>query len=97
MDKKGRQLENKRDTGHRFVLEADLVILALGFVPRSIGEGLIKSLGLKLNNQGNVEVNGFQTSQPWVFAAGDTVSGASLVVHAINSGRQAAEAISQSL
>jgi glutamate synthase (NADPH/NADH) small chain len=80
-----------------FVIEADLVILALGFVPRSIGEGLIKSLGLKLNDQGNVEVNGYQTSQPWVFAAGDTISGASLVVHAINSGRQAAAAISKTL
>jgi NADPH-dependent glutamate synthase beta subunit-like oxidoreductase len=80
-----------------FVIEADLVILALGFVPRSIGEGLIKSLGLKLNDQGNVEANGYQTSQPWVFAAGDTISGASLVVHAINSGRQAAAAISKTL
>jgi glutamate synthase (NADPH/NADH) small chain len=80
-----------------FVIEADLVILALGFVPRSIGEGLIKSLGLKLNDQGNVEVDGYQTNQPWVFAAGDTISGASLVVHAINSGRQAAAAISQTL
>lgn len=79
-----------------FVIEADLVILALGFV-HVVHEGLIKSLGLKLNEQGNVEVNGYQTSHPWVFAAGDTISGASLVVHAINSGRQAAAAISQTL
>lgn len=79
-----------------FVLEADLVILAMGFV-HVVHEGLIKSLGLKLDDHGNVEVNGYQTSQPWVFAAGDNISGASLVVHAINSGRQAAAAISQSL
>ncbi len=98
-------VRNPRDNGWKikeipntnFVIEADLVILALGFVPRSIGEGLIKSLGLKLNDQGNVQANGYQTSQPWVFAAGDTISGASLVVHAINSGRQAAAAISQTL
>ncbi len=79
-----------------FVLEADLVILAMGFV-HVVHEGLIKSLGLKLDDRGNVEVNGYQTSQPWVFAAGDNICGASLVVHAINSGRQAAAAISQSL
>ena len=44
---------------------------------------------------GNVDVNNFQTSQPWVFAAGDTASGASLVVRAIDSGRKAAAAIDQ--
>jgi NAD(P)H-dependent glutamate synthase small subunit len=79
-----------------FVLEADLVILAMGFV-HVIHEGLIKSLSLKLDDHGNVKVNDYQTSRPWVFAAGDTINGASLVVHAINSGRQTAAAISQSL
>ena len=42
---------------------------------------------------GNVAVENCQTSEPAVFAAGDTVSGASLVVRAIDSGRQAAAAI----
>jgi NADPH-dependent glutamate synthase beta subunit-like oxidoreductase len=40
-----------------------------------------------------VAVKNFQTSQPWVFAAGDTINGASLVVRAIDSGRSAAIAI----
>lgn len=78
--------------GTDFVLEADLVILALGF-EHVVHDGLIKELRIQLDKRGNVEVNNYQTSEPWVFAAGDTVSGASLVVHAINSGRKAAAAI----
>jgi len=78
--------------GTDFVLKADLVILALGF-EHVIHEGLIKELGLQLDKRGNVEVNNHQTSEPWVFAAGDTINGASLVVHAINSGRESSEAI----
>jgi len=75
-----------------FTLKVDLVLLALGFV--HVGhKGLIESLGLKLDDHGNVQVNDCRTSEPWVFAAGDSVSGASLVVRAINSGRQAASAI----
>jgi NAD(P)H-dependent glutamate synthase small subunit len=77
-----------------FVLDADLVILAMGFV-HVVYEGLIKSLSLKLDEQGNVEVNNHQTSLPWIFAAGDTINGASLVVNAIDSGRQTALAIDQ--
>jgi glutamate synthase (NADPH/NADH) small chain len=80
--------------GTDFVLKADLVILALGF-EHVIHDGLIKDLGLQLDKRGNVEVNNYQTSEPWVFAAGDTINGASLVVHAINSGREASEAINK--
>jgi NAD(P)H-dependent glutamate synthase small subunit len=75
-----------------FVLEVDLVILATGFV-HVVHEGLIKDTQLKLDQRGNVAVNDCQTSDPQIFAAGDTVSGPSLVVHAINNGRQAAAAI----
>ena len=78
--------------GTDFVLKADLVILALGF-EHVVHDGLIKQLGLQLDERGNVAVNSYQTSEPWVFAAGDTIDGASLVVHAINSGREAAAAI----
>ncbi|MBN2138889.1 MAG: glutamate synthase subunit beta [Sedimentisphaerales bacterium] len=78
--------------GTEFVVEADLVLLALGFT-HTVHEGLIKSLDLKLDTRENVDVNNYQTSRPWVFAAGDTVSGASLVVRAIDSGRNAAAAI----
>ena len=75
-----------------FALEVDLVILAMGFL-HVVHEGLTKNLGLQLDEKGNIVVNDHQTSEPWVFAAGDSASGASLVVHAINSGRQAAAAI----
>jgi len=75
-----------------FVLDVDLVILATGFV-HVVHEGLVKDTQLKLDQRGNVAVNNAQTSDPQIFAAGDAVSGPSLVVHAINSGRQAAAAI----
>ena len=78
--------------GTEFVLPVDLVLLALGFVHVE-HEGLVQDLGLQLDAKGNVIADNFQTSEPWVFAAGDTVSGASLVVRAIESGRLAAAAM----
>ncbi|MDH4201665.1 MAG: glutamate synthase subunit beta [Phycisphaerae bacterium] len=90
-DKKGRW--EMREIGNsEFELKADLVLLAMGFV-HVVHEGLVESLQLKLDQKGNVEVNNYQTSQPWVFAAGDTVSGASLVVSGIDAGRKAADAV----
>jgi glutamate synthase (NADPH/NADH) small chain len=80
--------------GTDFFLAVDLVILALGFV-HVTHEGLIRDIALKLDQQGNVMVNNYQTSDPQIFAAGDTINGPSLVVHAIHSGRQAAAAIDQ--
>ena len=59
---------------------------------------LISELGLELDGRKNVKVNGsLATSFPKVFAAGDTVSGASLVVNAIASGRRAAKEIDRFL
>ena len=81
--------------GNDFVLKADLVILATGFL-HVVPEGIIKNLGLKLDEKDNIKADNYQISEPWVFAAGDTVSGASLVVSAISSGRGAA-AIDQRL
>jgi glutamate synthase (NADPH/NADH) small chain len=78
--------------GTDFILEVDLVILALGFLHVE-HEGLVKDLRLQLDERGNVRINEYQTSVPWVFAAGDTISGASWVATAINSGRGAAAAI----
>jgi glutamate synthase (NADPH/NADH) small chain len=77
-----------------FVLDVDLVILATGFV-HVVHEGLVKDMELKLDNRGDVSVNNYQTSNPQVFAAGDMVCGPSLIVHAINGGREAAAAINQ--
>jgi NAD(P)H-dependent glutamate synthase small subunit len=82
----------KEVPGTDFVIPADLVILALGF-EHVVHDGLIKDLHLKLDGRGNVVVDNGRTSEPWVFAAGDTVSGASLVVRAIDGGRKAAAEI----
>ncbi len=71
--------------------DADLVFLAMGFT-QPIHEGLLNDLKLDYDNRGNVVINDkFQTSNPKVFAVGDAVLGASLVVRALASGRDAAE------
>lgn len=74
-------------------IDADLVLLALGFV-HPVQEGLLNDLQLAYTDRNNVKISGkYQTSVPKVFAAGDTVLGASLVVRAIFSGRSAANEI----
>jgi glutamate synthase (NADPH) small chain len=83
--------EMKEVPGSDFVLEAQLVLLAMGFV-HVVHRGLIEELGVELSPRGNVLVRDWRTTQEGVFAAGDTVRGASLVVHAINEGRLAAAA-----
>jgi glutamate synthase (NADPH/NADH) small chain len=88
--RKGWEVKEVPDT--EFTLQADLVLLAMGFV-HVTHAGLVEDLGLQLDERGNVLVNNHQTSEPWVFAAGDTVRGASLVVHAIRSGQDAAAAM----
>jgi NAD(P)H-dependent glutamate synthase small subunit len=82
----------KEIPGTEVILDADIVLLAMGFV-HVVHNGLITELGLELDSRGDVAVKNFQTSQPWIFAAGDTINGASLVVRAIDSGRAAAIAI----
>ena len=79
--------------GSRRVKEADLILLALGF-EHPVLDGLLTELGLDLDGRKNVKVNEqMVTNHPKVFAAGDTVTGASLVVNAIASGRKVAKAI----
>ena len=83
--------------GTRRIIETDMVLLALGFV-HPVLEGLISGMNLELDNRKNVKVNqNLATSLKTVFAAGDTVSGASLVVNAIASGRKAAKEIDRFL
>ena len=77
-----------------FTIEADLVLLAMGFI-HPIHEGLVNNLSLKLDNRGNVEADeiSFKTSSDKVFVAGDCRRGQSLVVWAISEGRKCAERI----
>jgi glutamate synthase (NADPH) small chain len=77
--------------GSDFTLPAELVLIAMGFV-HVAHSGLVTDLGVQLDGHGNVAVQEWMSSIPGVFAAGDTVRGASLVVHAINQGRQCAAA-----
>jgi NADPH-dependent glutamate synthase beta subunit-like oxidoreductase len=78
-------------------LEADLVLLAMGFLgPEAY---LAQGLGIELDERSNYRAahGRFATSQPGVFAAGDCRRGQSLVVWAINEGRGAARAIDEFL
>jgi NADPH-dependent glutamate synthase beta subunit-like oxidoreductase len=79
--------------GSAFELPADLVLIAAGFLHVEHGP-LVRDLGLDLDTRGNIRVDrGWNTSNPGVIAAGDSVSGASLVVNAIRQGREAALAM----
>ncbi len=78
--------------------EADMVVTALGFEPEDL-VSLFAAPELKLTRYGTLRVNPatLETSLPGVYAAGDIVRGASLVVWAIRDGRDAAAAISARL
>jgi glutamate synthase (NADPH/NADH) small chain len=79
------------------MIDADLILLAMGFV-HPVQEGLLNDLQVAYTDRNNVKISGkYQTSVPKVFAAGDTVLGASLVVRAIFSGRSAAKEINKFL
>jgi glutamate synthase (NADPH) small chain len=83
--------------GTEFTLDADLVLLAMGFLGPVKG-GLLDSLGVKLDARGNVQAGeNYMTSVPGVFAAGDMRRGQSLVVWAIAEGRHAASGIDEYL
>ena len=84
--------------GSEFSFEADLVLLAMGFV-HPIHEGLIKQLGVKLTPVGNLDADDtkYKTSVNKFFAAGDSRRGQSLVVWAIKEGRQCARSIDEFL
>jgi glutamate synthase (NADPH/NADH) small chain len=84
--------------GSEFEIEADLILLAMGFV-HPVHEGLLQQLDVALDNRGNVnaDTERYLTSVPKVFAAGDMRRGQSLVVWAIREGRQCAHAVDKFL
>ena len=92
-DATGRQMPRVID-GSVFDLEADLVVKALGFEPEDLPQRL-HAPALSITKTNTVRVNGrnLSTTIPGVFAAGDIVRGASLVVWAIRDGRDAAAGI----
>ncbi len=80
--------------GGEFTLDADLVLIAIGFAG-AVRAGLLEQLPLELGPRGAVvaDETSFMTSSPGVFVAGDMRRGQSLVVWAIAEGRKAAAAI----
>jgi len=79
--------------GTEFTLDADLVLLAMGFLG-PVKNGPIAQLGVKLDARGNVATDErYMSSISGVFAAGDMRRGQSLVVWAIAEGRKAARGI----
>jgi glutamate synthase (NADPH) small chain len=90
------KMNDKADSA--FTLQADLVLLAMGFV-HPVHDGLLQELGVERDPRGNIKANEqkYQTSTDKVFAAGDGRRGQSLVVWAIREGRQAARAVDEYL
>jgi glutamate synthase (NADPH/NADH) small chain len=87
----------KEIPGSEFEIPCDLALLAMGFT-HVVQDGAVAEFGLDTDERGNIRTRGsFHTSNPKVWAAGDSRRGASLVVHAIADGRAAAEAIIKSL
>jgi glutamate synthase (NADPH/NADH) small chain len=84
--------------GSEFALEADLVLLAMGFIG-PVRKGLLEQFGVACDARGNVQADteGYRTSVAKVFAAGDMRRGQSLVVWAIREGRQCALAVDEFL
>jgi glutamate synthase (NADPH/NADH) small chain len=76
-----------------FELEADLILLAMGF-EGPVKSRLLENLSVELDGRGNIAVDeAHRTRIPGVFAAGDAHRGASLIVWAIREGRDAADSI----
>jgi glutamate synthase (NADPH/NADH) small chain len=90
-DATGRQQVTPVPDG-RFELQADLVVMALGFDPEDLPTAF-QEPALPVTKWGTLKVDHrtMMTALPGVFAAGDIVRGASLVVWAIRDGRDAAE------
>ena len=92
------KLEMQEIKGSEFKIEADLILLAMGFI-HPVHEGLVNFLKLDLDSRGNIKANetDYKTSSNKIFVAGDSRRGQSLVVWAIREGRQCAYSIDKFL
>ncbi len=93
----GGRMQMKKVAGSEFELDADLVLLAMGFLgPQK--QGLVEQLGVELDPRSNVKADdSYMTSVPGVFSAGDVRRGQSLIVWAIWEGREAAVGVDKYL
>lgn len=95
-DKNGRWVMNEV-AGTTEIIDVDLALLSMGFT-QPVHTGILENLGVEYDARGNVKVDDKkQTSVEKVFAAGDAEKGASLVVHAIQAGKVAAESVHEFL
>jgi glutamate synthase (NADPH) small chain len=74
------------------ILPADLVLVAIGFT-RPERDACLTQASVQEDERGNVRADHYATSRPRVFACGDARRGASLVVWAINEGRECAAVV----
>ncbi len=81
------------DTGVEKQIKSDLIIQALGFEPEDLNHNFNTNIELTSWKTVKVDFKKFQTNNPKIFAAGDIVRGASLVVWAIHDGREVAKSI----
>jgi glutamate synthase (NADPH/NADH) small chain len=87
----------EEQAGTAFSVKADLVLLAMGFVGPG-RKALLDEIGIALNSRGFVSRHaGSATSVEGVFVAGDMTDGPSLVVRAMQDGKNAASAIGRFL
>ena len=87
----------ERMPGTEFYLDADLVLIAIGF-SGPVRAGLMEQLPVQLDSRGSVKTDdSYRTSIPGIFSAGDMRRGQSLVVWAIAEGRKAAHHIDKAL
>jgi glutamate synthase (NADPH) small chain len=97
MQRQNGRMTFARVPGSERELEADLVLLAMGFVGPERGS-LLSELGVKMTERGTVwKDDNWMTSEPGVFTAGDMQRGQSLIVWAIADGRNAARAVDKYL
>jgi glutamate synthase (NADPH/NADH) small chain len=94
----GGAMEMQEIEGSEFELQADLVLLAMGFTGPVVS-GLVEQSNARLDSRGNVaaDTRDYRTSQERIFACGDMRRGQSLVVWAIREGRQCARAVDEYL
>lgn len=93
----GGRMQMKEIPGSDFYIDADLVLLAMGFVHPE-HKGMLEQLGVELDPRGNVKAgDDYMTSAPGIFSAGDMRRGQSLIVWAIWEGRECAVGVDKYL
>lgn len=93
----GGRMQMKEVPNSEFTIDADLVLLAMGFISPE-HKGMLEQLGVELDPRGNVKAGeDYMTSVPGIFSAGDMRRGQSLIVWAIWEGRECAVGVDQYL